>query len=57
MKIQNKITKKSKYFNRRDKFVSWLINQNPNVPEHDLKILRMEALVAKYLPDWFIVVE
>lgn len=57
MKIQNKITKKSKYFSRRDKFISWLITQNPNVPEHDLLTLRIEYLARKYLPDWFIVVE
>ena len=55
MKIENKKTHKSKYFTRRDKFIEWLLQQNPNVPENDLRILRMDALVEKYLPDWFIV--
>lgn len=57
MKLENKITHKTKYFTRRDKFITFLKQQNPNVPENDLRILRMEALVAKYLPDWFIVVD
>lgn len=56
MKLENKITGKHKYFTRRDKFITFLKQENPNVPERDLKILRMEALVAKYLPNWFIVV-
>lgn len=57
MKIENKTTHKTKFFNRRDKFINWLKQQNPNVPERDINILRSEALVAKYLPDWFVVVE
>lgn len=56
MKLENKITHKTKYFTRRDKFVEWIKTQNPNIPERDLRILRMEALVEKYLPEWFIVI-
>ena len=56
MKIENKITKKHKYFTRRDKFIEWLKIQNPDVPENDLRILRIEVLVEKYLPNWFVVV-
>lgn len=55
MKLENKITHKTKYFTRRDKFIEWLKQQNKNVPENDLRILRMEALVEKYLPDWFVI--
>lgn len=55
MKIENKITHKVKYFTRRDKFIEWVKQENPNIPERDLRILRMEALVEKYLPNWFIV--
>lgn len=56
MKLENKLTHKVKYFTRRDNFIEWLKLQNPNVPERDLRTLRMEALVEKYLKDWFIVV-
>ena len=49
-------TKKTKYFTRRDTFIEWLKQQNPNIPEHALNTYRAEALVEKYLPDWFIVV-
>lgn len=56
MKIENKITGKRKFFSRRDKFIAWLKQQNPNVPESDLRILRVESLVDKYLKDWFVVV-
>lgn len=55
MKIENKTTRKTKFFDRRDKFVEWIKTQNPNVPEKDLRILRMEVMVEKYLPDWFVV--
>ena len=56
LKIENKKTKKTKYFTRRDTFIEWLKQQNPNIPEHALNTYRAEALVEKYLPDWFIVV-
>lgn len=56
MKIENKTTHKTKFFNRRDKFINWLKQENPNVPEHAINTYRMEALVEKYLPNWFIVV-
>lgn len=55
MKIENKTTHKTKFFARRDKFINWLKQQNPNVPERDMLILRSEALVEKYLKDWFVV--
>lgn len=56
LKIENKKTKKTKYFTRRDTFIEWLKQQNPNIPEHALNTYRVESLVEKYLPDWFIVV-
>lgn len=54
---ENKITHKVKYFNQRYKFIEWVKQENPNIPERDLHILRMEALVEKYLPNWFIVID
>lgn len=55
MKLENKITHAKKYFTRRDKFIEWLKTQDPLANEHDLRLLRKEVLVEKYLPDWFIV--
>lgn len=55
LKIQNKQTEKTKVFERRDKFISWITTQNPNIPEHDLKTMRLEGLVEKYLSDWFVI--
>lgn len=57
MKIENKTTHKTKFFDRRDKFITFLKQENPNVPERDILILRSEALVEKYLKDWFVVAE
>lgn len=55
MKLENKKTHRTKYFTRRDHFIEWLKTQDPFAKEHDLRTLRKEVLVEKYLPDWFIV--
>lgn len=55
LKIENKKTGKHKFFTRRDVFIEFLKQQNPNVPEHAINSYRVEALVDKYLTDWFIV--
>ena len=54
--IENKNTKKRKFFTTRQQTIEWIKRENHDVPTRVINSWRVENIINEYIKDWFVVI-
>ncbi len=54
--IENKNTKKRKFFTTRQQTIEWIKRENPDIPTRVINSWRVENIINEYIKDWFVVI-